>query len=60
MESIVFDFIKPVEDDVNKFIKQFSVCYSLYDFHEKINTDDLLMYKKDLKRFQVFFIQHVL
>ena len=38
-------------DDVNKFIKQFSVCYSLYDFHEKINTDDLLTYKKDLKRF---------
>ena len=38
-------------DDVNKFIKQFSICYSLYDFHEKINTDDLLTYKKDLKRF---------
>ena len=38
-------------DDVNKFIKQFSVCYSLYDFHEKIDTNDLLTYKKDLKRF---------
>lgn len=38
-------------DDVNKFIKQFSVCYSLYDFHEKIDTDELLKYKKDLKRF---------
>lgn len=37
--------------DVNKFIKQFSVCYSLYDFHSKIDTDKLLEYKKDLKRF---------
>ena len=37
--------------DVNKFIKQFSVCYSLYDFHSKMDTDKLLEYKKDLKRF---------
>ncbi len=37
--------------DVNKFIKQFSVCYSLYDFHSKMNTDKLLEYKKDLKCF---------
>ena len=37
--------------DVNKFIKQFSVCYSLYDFYSKIDTDKLLNYKKDLKRF---------
>ena len=38
-------------DDVNKFIKQFSVCYSLYDFHDKMNQDKLEIYKKDLKRF---------
>lgn len=38
-------------EDVNKFIKQFSVCYSLYDFYEKMDTDKLLEYKKDLKRF---------
>lgn len=38
-------------EDVNKFIKQFSVCYSLYDFYEKMDTDRLLEYKKDLKRF---------
>lgn len=37
--------------NVNKFIKQFSVCYSLYDFHSKMDTDKLLEYKKDLKRF---------
>ena len=37
--------------DVNKFIKQFSVCYSLYDFHSKMDTDKLLEYKKDLKCF---------
>jgi len=37
--------------DVNKFIRQFSVCYSLYDFHSKMDTDKLLEYKKDLKRF---------
>ena len=37
--------------DVNKFIKQFSVCYSLYDFYSKMDTDKLLEYKKDLKRF---------
>lgn len=37
--------------DVNKLIKQFSVCYSLYDFHSKMDTDKLLEYKKDLKRF---------
>ena len=37
--------------DVNKFIKQFSVCYSLSDFHSKMDTDKLLEYKKDLKRF---------
>ena len=38
-------------NDVNKFIKQFSVCYSLYDFHNKMDTNKLLEYKKDLKRF---------
>lgn len=38
-------------DDVNKFIKQFSVCYSLYDFHDKMDQDKLEIYKKDLKRF---------
>jgi type I restriction enzyme R subunit len=38
-------------EDVNKFIKQFSVCYSLYDFYEKMDADRLLSYKKDLKRF---------
>ena len=38
-------------NDVNKFIKQFSVCYSLYDFYNKVDTDKLLEYKKDLKRF---------
>ena len=38
-------------DDVNKFIKQFSVCYSLYDFHDKMDQDTLEIYKKDLKRF---------
>lgn len=38
-------------EDVNKFIKQFSVCYSLYDFYEKMDTDKLLEYKNDLKRF---------
>ncbi len=38
-------------DDVNKFIKQFSVCYSLYDFHEKMDQNKLEIYKKDLKRF---------
>lgn len=37
--------------NVNKFIRQFSVCYSLYDFHSKMDTDKLLEYKKDLKRF---------
>lgn len=38
-------------NDVNKFIEQFSVCYSLYDFYNKVDTDKLLEYKKDLKRF---------
>ena len=38
-------------DDVNKFIKQFSVCYSLYDFHDKMDQNTLEIYKKDLKRF---------
>lgn len=38
-------------DDVNKFIKQFSVCYSLYDFHDKMDQDKLENYKMDLKRF---------
>lgn len=42
---------KAFYEDVNKFIKQFSVCYSLYDFCEKMDTDKLLEYKKDLKRF---------
>ena len=52
------DFLKNNEkereifyEDVNKFIKQFSVCYSLYDFYEKMDTEKLLAYKKDLKRF---------
>lgn len=38
-------------EDVNNFIKQFSVCSSLYDFYEKIDANELLKYKKDLKRF---------
>jgi type I restriction enzyme R subunit len=38
-------------EDVNKFIKQFSVCYSLYDFYEKMDADRLQSYKNDLKRF---------
>jgi len=42
---------KAFYEDVNKFIKQFSVCCSLYDFYEKMDTDKLLEYKKDLKRF---------
>ncbi len=38
-------------ENVNKFIKQFSVCYSLYDFYEKMSAEKLTEYKKDLKRF---------
>lgn len=38
-------------DNVNKFIKQFSVCYSLYDFHDKMDQAKLEIFKRDLKRF---------
>lgn len=38
-------------ENVNKFIKQFSACNSLFDFFEKIDLETLLTYKKDLKKF---------
>lgn len=38
-------------EDVNKFIRSFSTCYALYDFHQKFDADKLLRYQRDLKRF---------
>ncbi len=38
-------------EDVNKFIRSFSTCYALYDFHQKFDADKLLRYQHDLKRF---------
>jgi type I restriction enzyme R subunit len=38
-------------ENVNDFIKVFSTCFSLYDFHQKFDIEKLKRYRKDLKRF---------
>ena len=38
-------------EDVNKFIRAMSSCFSLYDFHQKFPEEKLHRYQEDLKRF---------
>ena len=38
-------------ENVNKFIRAMSSCFSLYDFHQKFSEEKLHRYQKDLKRF---------
>jgi len=38
-------------EDVNRFIKVYSTCLSLYDFHQNFSAEKLEQYSIDLKRF---------
>jgi type I restriction enzyme R subunit len=53
-----FNFLKSDElkrnkyyEEVNRFIKVFSTCLSLYDFNQYVSADKLKSYSLDLKRF---------